>query len=128
MSTWHCPCGAEASSALPVCPVCAYRQPAQDVPPTERAPQPKFSVTCPACGHQDTAEVALEAAIFRCTECRERIAYGEVVGDWVLEPSECGKLLRLRVTKGKEVRHYVLDPLFALHVAYELQSIGLPDL
>lgn len=67
------------------------------------------TLVCPKCGHQDTSPTPLSEAVFRCSECEARIAYGEIMPRVALVPSADGRWFTLRFENGPTISEHKID-------------------
>lgn len=92
-------------------------------------------LACPACGTEQSPTdpaVVLASEILRCTSCKARIAYGQIVPRIVVEPvhTESQKtLIRVRfqdpVTMADQFSAD-MDPVFAAGLAKNILALVIP--
>ncbi len=112
--SWNCPCGALMGASLVFCPGCGKGRPAAPIP-----------FPCHACGAPAESDVPPDSILYFCNDCEQRVAYGKVVGRWVVEPAGPG-MIRLRVTVGAALHELLLDNAHAAAVATNILSITIP--
>jgi DNA-directed RNA polymerase subunit RPC12/RpoP len=79
---------------------------------------------CPQCGHSAEAPTKLEDAVFRCTQCGQRVAFAQPIPRIVFSKLKDPRFVRLLVDDsipGRESRfHLQLDVFYARELAQHI--------